>query len=156
VWRVRRPATLLVPEAKELLAWGLTCEQAAGRLGVTRPALEKALARAATTNTSVEEEGTTMPFDPEPREATDYMRGAAYAHTLVMREVDAGHDPGQIEARHQAAVECLEAAASTPAQREFVRGYAETAVSRIATLREAEQAKADIEQWERDSELEAG
>jgi hypothetical protein len=107
-------------------------------------------------STSSSEEGTTMPFDPVPRPASEYQKGAAFAHQMFMRQHDAGVATDQIAARHHAATATLGGAARSDAEREFLQGFTDTSTDHLATLRAAQQAKHDIEQWERDSEREAG
>lgn len=152
----------LAAEAAELITGqGYTRQHAAERLGVTKAALDKALARtrAAPPPSTLHQEGSTM-FDPVPRSAPEYVKGAAFAHQMFMRQHDAGVDHGQIAARHDAATATLGAAARNDAEREFLRGFAETGAGHLATLRDVQRAEADAARWERaaeaDNEREAG
>jgi hypothetical protein len=148
-WR----AADLAAEAHELFGHGLDRRQAADRLGVPKKTLDAALSRATTPPTSTEEDSS-MPFDPTPKPAPSYMRGASYAHTLVMRQVDAGHDADRIQERQQAAAQLLADAARADDEREFARGYAETAADHVTTLRDAQRGRAEHEAWERQQEAE--
>jgi hypothetical protein len=149
----KQASAQVVPDALWLMAQGHTREQAAERLGLSRAGLEKAFARQRQlTQSSTEEEDSSMPFDPAPKPAPGYMRGASYAHTLVMRQVDAGHDADHIEERQKAAAQLLADAASSDDEREFARGYAETAAGHITTLRDAQRARAEHDAWERQHE----
>jgi hypothetical protein len=152
----RRPAAGLAADAGELITGqGYTRRQAAERLGVTPGALTRALTRTRGTPPTSDQEGSTM-FDPVPRAAPEYVKGAAFAHQMFLRQHDAGVPADQIAARHDAAVATLGVAARNDAEREFLRGFTATGADHLATLRDAQQAKHDIEQWERDSEQEAG
>ena len=117
--------------------------------------------------TSRSEEGTTMAFDPVPRTASEYQKGAAFGHATVMRQIDHGQPADQIQETQDAARQTLLTAARTDGEREFCQGYAEAVDSRIATLRDIQRAEPDAERRERaaesspaagrsDAELEAG
>jgi transcriptional regulator with XRE-family HTH domain len=134
---------------------GYTREHAAIRLGVTRSALDQAFARTLRASSNDHEEGSIMPFDPVPRQASEYQKGAAFAHDLFMRQHDAGVAAEQIEERHQAAATTLNAAARNDGEREFTRGYTETAADHLATLRAAQQAEQAAARWERAAEQQA-
>jgi hypothetical protein len=117
--------------------------------------------------TSRSEEGNTMAFDPVPRTASEYQKGAAFGHATVMRQIDGGQPADLIQQTQDAARQTLLAAARTDGEREFCQGYAEVVDSRIATLRDIQRAERDAERQERasdsspaaagsDAELEAG
>jgi len=108
-----------------------------------------------------------MAFDPVPRIASEYQKGAAFGHATVMRQIDGAVPAGQIQQTQDAAKQTLLAAARTDGEREFCQGYAEAVESRIATLRDIQRAEPDAERQERaadsgpaaaasDAELEAG
>jgi plasmid maintenance system antidote protein VapI len=111
---------------------------------------------AALPHTSSSEEGTTMPFDPVPRPASEYQKGAAFAHQMFMRQLDAGIGADQIAARHDAAVTTLTGAARNDSEHEFLRGFTATSADHLATLRDLQQAEASQRQQEHDQEREAG
>ena len=108
-----------------------------------------------------------MAFDPVPRTASEYQKGAAFGHATVMRQIDGGQPADQIQQTQDAARQTLLAAARTDGEREFCQGYSEVVDSRIATLRDIQRAERDAERQERaadsspaaagsDAELEAG
>ena len=99
--------------------------------------------------TSRREEGTTMAFDPVPRTASEYQKGAAFGHATVMRQIDDGQPADQIQQTQDAARQTLLAAARTDGEREFCQGYAEAVESRIATLRDIQRAERDAEPVDR-------
>jgi hypothetical protein len=108
-------------------------------------------------STSSSEEGTTtMPFDPVPRPASEYQKGAAFAHQMFMRQLDAGVDAGQIAARHAAAVTTLTGATRNDSEQEFLRGFTATGADHLATLRDLQQAEAGQHHQDHDQEREAG
>jgi hypothetical protein len=103
-----------------------------------------------------------MPPDPHPplalvpRNAPESVKGAAFAHEMVLRQYDAGHTADTIQARHDAAVTTLTQAARTDGEREFLAGFTATGQDRIDTLRTMQAAERAADAWERASEREAG
>jgi hypothetical protein len=93
-----------------------------------------------------------MSFDPVSRAAPERCKGAAFAHEMVVRQVDAGVPAEQIQARHTAAVATLTQAARSDSEREFLAGFAATGQDHIDTLCDAQQAQADQLRCERDQE----
>jgi hypothetical protein len=151
--RQTHPRAELIPEAGWLLAQGYTRAQAAERLRVSTAALCKAIARTRLANLPLPaQEGQPMSFDPAPRAAPERFKGAAFAHEMVLRQVDAGVPAEQIRARHTAAVATLTQAARSDSEREFLGGFAATGQDHIDTLRDTQQAQADQLRWERDQE----
>jgi hypothetical protein len=115
---------------------------------------------AAKDQTSHTEEGNTMPFDPVPRQASEYQKGAAFGHATVIRQIDGGVPADRIQETQDAARQTLLAAARTDGEWEFCDGYTAAVDGRLATLRAAQRAERDAERWERAAEpgpgLEAG
>jgi len=149
------PAELAADAADLITSQGYTRQHAAERLGVTKAALDKAFARSCApaqqaTTTRDQQEGSTTMFDPVPRSASEYQKGAAFAHQMFLRQHDAGVPAGQIAARHQAATATLGAAARNDGEREFLQGFADTSTGHLATLRALEAAAGQ------QPELEAG
>ena len=104
-----------------------------------------------------------MAFDPVPRTASEYQKGAAFGHATVMRQIDGGVPADLIQQTQAAARQTLLAAARTDGEREFCQGYAEVVESRIATLRDLQRAERQERAAESgpaaagsDAELEAG
>ncbi len=130
---------------------------AAPDLETPRPDLIRLAAKQKTSHT---EEGSTMPFDPVPRQASEYQKGAAFGQATVMRQIDGGVPLDRIQETQAAAKAALTEAARTDGEREFLGGYATVVDERIATLREAQRAEADPELQargaEHEPELEAG
>ena len=91
-----------------------------------------------------------------PRAAPESVKGAAFAHEMVLRQYDAGATADQIQERHDAAVATLTEAARSDGEREFLAGFTGTGQARIDTLRTIEAAETSAEAWERDAEREAG
>ena len=63
------------------------------------------------------EEGSTMPFDPVPRQASEYQKGAAFGEATVMRQIDGGVPLDPIQETQAAAKAALTEAARTNAKR---------------------------------------
>jgi hypothetical protein len=82
-----------------------------------------------------------MTFDPVPRQASEYQKGAAFGHANVMRQIDGGQPADRIQETQDAAKQTLLAAARSDGEREFCQGYAEAVDSRIATLRDIQRAE---------------
>jgi hypothetical protein len=82
-----------------------------------------------------------MTFDPVPRQASEYQKGATFAHANVMRQIDGGVPADRIQETQDAAKQTLLEAARTDGEREFCQGYAEAVDSRIATLRDVRRAE---------------
>ena len=126
-------------------------------LETPRPDLIRLAAKQKTSHT---EEGSTMPFDPVPRQASEYQKGAAFGQATVMRQIDGGVPLDRIQETQAAAKAALTEAARTDGEREFLGGYATVVDERIATLRQAQRAEADPELQargaEHEPELEAG
>lgn len=99
-----------------------------------------------------------MTFDPVPRQASEYQKGAAFGHATIMRQIDGGVPDGRIQETQDAAKLTLQAAARTDADREFCGGYSDAVDARIATLRAVQRAERDARQRARaaDREREAG
>jgi hypothetical protein len=95
-----------------------------------------------------------MTFDPVPRQASEYQKGAAFGHAAVMRQIDGGVPAGRICETQDAAKLTLLAAARTDAEREFCDGYTDAVDSRIATLRAAQRAEPEAGQRERAADRE--
>ena len=149
------PAELAAEAAELITSQGYTRQQAADRLGVTKAALEKAFARTREAPPApTQQEGSTMTFDPVPRSAPEHLKGAAFAHEMVMRQADAGQTADQIAERHTAAITTLTAAARSDGEREFLRGFTATGQDHIDTLRAAQHAEQAAEGWEHAAEHE--
>jgi hypothetical protein len=103
-----------------------------------------------------------MPPDPHPpvalvpRAAPESVKGAAFAHEMVLRQHDAGIGADVIQARHTAAVATLTEAVRSDGEREFLAGFTGTGQHRIDTLRAIEAAETRADAWERDAGREAG
>jgi hypothetical protein len=95
------------------------------------------------TSAGSNQEGSTMNFDPVPRQASEYQKGAAFGHATVMRQIDGGVPSDQIQQTQDAAKLTLAAAARTDGEREFCAGYTAAVNTRIATLHAAQRAEAD-------------
>jgi transcriptional regulator with XRE-family HTH domain len=156
----RRPKRLTsaetAAEAAELITGqGYTRQQAAERLGVSVGAIEKAFARALrATPTSTEEDGSMPMFDPAGRPANEYQRGAAFGMQMFYRQFDGGVPCERIREIQDAAKLNLLAAAGTDAEREFTDGYAAAVDTRIAILKRAEDARAELDAWEAECDQE--
>jgi hypothetical protein len=157
--RTRWTAAALAHDAAELIAQGHTRAQAAARLGVSKNAVDQAFIRTqhpAPRRTRTMPPDQTTTFDPVPRSAPEQVKGAAFASEMVLRQADAGLGAEVIQARHDAAVATLTAAARTDGEREFLAGFRGTGQDRIDTLRVIERAEREAAAWERDAEREAG
>lgn len=101
-----------------------------------------------------------MTFDPVPRQASEYQKGAAFGHATVMRQIDGGLPADRIRETQDAAKLTLLAAARTNDEREFCDGYTAAVDTRLATLHAAQRAEAAADRWEqaaeRQPEREAG
>jgi hypothetical protein len=80
---------------------------------------------------------------PPARPATGWMKGAATAHDLITRQVEAGHSADRIAERWDQALASYDDAAATPAQREWHAGAEETARDMIQTWRDIQAAEAE-------------
>jgi hypothetical protein len=89
-----------------------------------------------------------MTFDPVPRQASEYQKGAAFGHATIMRQIDGGVPAHRIQETHDAARLMLLAAARTDSEREFCDGYTAAVNTQIATLRAARQAETAADRWE--------
>jgi hypothetical protein len=63
------------------------------------------------------QEGNTMTFDPIPRQASEYQKGAAFGHATVMRQIDGGVPADRIQQTQDAAKLTLAATARTDGER---------------------------------------
>jgi len=81
-------------------------------------------------------------FNPKPVPATEYQKGVAAAHTLILRQVDAGRNADHIAAIHETAQTSFHGAERTPQEWEFYNGYASAAGQLVQDLRDVEAAKA--------------
>lgn len=70
-----------------------------------------------------------------PRAVPERIKGAAFAHEVILDQHDGGQTADQIQARHDAAVTALTEAARDDAERDFLRGFAGAGQRHIATLR---------------------
>ena len=77
---------------------------------------------------------------PPSRPATEWMKGAATAHDLITRQVEAGHSADRIAERWDQALATYDDATATPAQREWHAGAEETARDMIQTWRDIQPA----------------
>jgi hypothetical protein len=87
-------------------------------------------------------------FSPIPRPATEYQKGAATAHALVLRQIDAGHSAHRIAAIQEDVQGTFDRAAATHGQREWFRGYQEAAADIVQTYGDAERAEAQLPDME--------
>jgi hypothetical protein len=71
------------------------------------------------------------------------MKGAATAHDLITRQVEAGHSADRIAERWDQALATYDDATATPAQREWHAGAEETARDMIQTWRDIQAAEAE-------------
>jgi len=84
-------------------------------------------------------------FSPVPQPATEYQKGAAIAHALVLRQIDAGHSAdhiAQVQVGAQGAFD--DAQANTLHQREWFAGYRDTAADIVETYKDAQLAEAEL------------
>jgi hypothetical protein len=93
-----------------------------------------------------------MTFDPVPRQASEYQKGAAFGHATVMRQIDGGVPPDRIRETQDAAKLTLLAAARTDGERDFCDGYTAAVDTRLATLRAVQHAEAAANRWEQAAE----
>ena len=82
-----------------------------------------------------------MSFDPVPRQASEYQKGAAFGHATVMRQIDGGVPADRIQETQDGARQTLLAAARTDGEREFCDGYTAAVDGRLATLQAAQRAE---------------
>ena len=87
-----------------------------------------------------------MTFDPAPRQASEYQKGAAFGHAIVIRQIDSGVAASRSCETQDAAKLTLTAAVRTDAEREFCDGYTDAVDSRIATLRADQRAETEAGQ----------
>lgn len=83
------------------------------------------------------------PAKAETRSATEWMKGAAIAHDLIVRQVEAGQDADTIAAKWDQALATYDDATATDAQRQWHAGAEETARDMIQTWREIQGAEAE-------------
>jgi hypothetical protein len=91
------------------------------------------------------------PAEAMARPATQWMKGAATAHDLIIRQVEAGQDADTIAAKWDQALASYDDAAATDAEREWHAGAEETARDMIQTWRELQRAEAEQRQADRDT-----
>ena len=98
-----------------------------------------------------------MTFDPVPRQASEYQKGAAFGHATIMRQIDGGVPADRIRETQEMAKLTLAAAARTDGEREFCDGYTAAVDTRIATLGAAQRAVAAASaRWEQAAERQPG
>ena len=79
---------------------------------------------------------------PGPKKkASEYERGAAFAHSMFVHQLGAGQPASLIEERQQAAEDILSHAARDDADREFLRGYANAGAGHLAALRTVQRSE---------------
>jgi hypothetical protein len=108
---------------------------------------------------AAEQEGTEMstditqdkPAKAETQSATEWMKGAATAHDLIVRQVEAGQDADTIAAKWDQALASYDDATATDAEREWHAGAEETACDMIQTWRELQRTEAEQRQADRDT-----
>jgi hypothetical protein len=83
--------------------------------------------------------------------ATEWMNGAATAHDLITRQIEAGQDAEVIAAKWDQALATYDDASATGAEREWHAGAEETARDMIQTWRETQRAQAEQQQADRDA-----
>ena len=91
------------------------------------------------------------PAEAETRPATQWMKGAATAHDLIVRQIEAGQDAEVIAAKWDQALATYDDATATGAQRKWHAGAEETARDMIQTWREVQRAEAEQRQADRDA-----
>jgi hypothetical protein len=89
--------------------------------------------------------------EAETRLATEWMKGAATAHDLIVRQVQAGQDADTLAAKWDQALATYDDATATDAEREWHAGAEETARDMIQTWREVQQVEAEQRQAGRDA-----
>ena len=85
----------------------------------------------------------TTPGSPPVQPATEWMKGAATAHDLITRQIEAGYSPVRIAAQWDQALAAYDDATATPAQRDWHAGAEETARDMIQTWRDIQRAEAE-------------
>ena len=85
----------------------------------------------------------TTPGTPPARPATEWMKGAATAHDLVTRQIEAGHSAERIAAQWDQALAAYDDTTATPAQRDWHAGAEQTARDMIETWRDVQRAEAE-------------
>jgi hypothetical protein len=106
------------------------------------------------------------PAEAKTRPATQWIKGAATAHDLIIRQIEAGQDADTIAAKWDQALATYDDATATDPQQQWHAGAEETARDMIQTWREMQRAEAEQRQADRDAkhdrqagpehELEAG
>ena len=91
------------------------------------------------------------PAKAQTQPATEWMKGAATAHDLIVRQIEAGQDAEVIAAKWDQALATYDDATATGAQREWHAGAEETARDMIQTWREVQRAEAEQRQADRDA-----
>ena len=91
------------------------------------------------------------PAEAETRPGTERMKGAATAHDLIVRQVEAGQDADTIAAKWDQVLATYDDATATGAQREWHAGAEETARDMIQTWREVQRAEAEQRQADCDA-----
>jgi hypothetical protein len=90
------------------------------------------------------------PAETEAQRASEWMKGAATAHDLIIRQVEAGQDADTIAAKWYQALASYDDATATDAQRQWHAGAEETARDMIQTWRDMQRAEAEHAQGARD------
>ena len=85
----------------------------------------------------------TTPGQPPARPATEWMKGAATAHGLVTRQIEAGYCAERIAAQWDQALASYDDTTATPAQRDWHAGAEQTARDMIETWRDIQRAEAE-------------
>ena len=85
-----------------------------------------------------------MTFSPVPQPTTEYQKGAAIAHALVLRQIDAGHSADHIAQVQEGAQGAFDDTQATLAQREWFAGYRDTAADILQTYRAVQLAEAEL------------
>jgi hypothetical protein len=91
------------------------------------------------------------PAEAGIRLATEWMKGAATAHYLIIRQVEAGQDADTIAAKWDQALATYDDATATGAQRAWHAGAEETARDMIQIWREMQRAEAEQRQADCDA-----
>jgi hypothetical protein len=91
------------------------------------------------------------PAEAKTRQTTEWMKGAATAHDLIVRQVEAGQDADMIAAKWGEALATYDDATASDAQREWHAGAEQTARDMIQTWREVQRAEAQQRQADRDA-----
>jgi hypothetical protein len=90
---------------------------------------------------------------PTHQPATEYQKGVATAHALVLRQIDAGYSPDHIAAIQADLQGTFDRVTATHSQQEWFRGYQETTANMIQTYRDAERAEAQLPDMESEANL---